>query len=87
MSKKLTNDELLDCAQILKLPEYAVYARMMEFIGEQLGELIAEKLNVEVGITDRQETAFAGTCTTFFPKFEGQDCPEPLTFYDEGEWN
>lgn len=57
------------------------------FDGGDLAVHIAAKLNVECGVTKREESAFAGTCCPFFPKEPGQPCPEPLAFYDEAEWD
>lgn len=86
MTKTLTLDEMLDCLEMLKDPAAPALARALEAVGDLMAGTLARTLNVEFGATRREESAFAGTCATFWPKVPGQVCPEPLAMYDATEW-
>lgn len=86
MTKTLSLDEMLDCLELMADPDAKAIARQLEAVGDVMAGKIAAALNVERGDTHREESAFAGTCATFWPKEPGQPCPEPLAMYDASEW-
>lgn len=87
MTKTLTLDEMLDCLEMMGDPSAPMIARQLEAVGDLMASKIAAALNVECGDTRREQSAFAGTCATFWPSAPFQPCPEPLAFFDSSEWD
>lgn len=88
MTKSLTLNEMLDVIHMTgDLEMYKAIAARLDAIGDEMGNHIAAKLDVDFGRTNTEPSAFAGTCGTFLPKFAGQPCPDPLDQFDPSEWN
>lgn len=86
MTKLLNLDELLECAERLKLPQAAQWKAYLERLGSTMAAHIAGNLGVASGDAHSEGPAFAGTCAAFFPAVKGQPCPSPLDEYDSTEW-
>lgn len=86
MAKQLNIDEMLDVVHTLEHPCASAWQRVIEHVGTEMAEAIANDLGVECGVASFEGTAFAGTCAPFWPSYEGQEEPEELSFYDQGEW-
>ena len=87
MSKQLSLDEMLECLITLDDPMAPACQSILEAVGSMMSQIISAKLKVFSGAATFEGVAFGGTCSPFFPSFNGQACPEPLSNYDDGEWD
>lgn len=59
----------------------------LEQVTQAAAEAIAARLGVTIVSEANTQPGFAGLCVGFGPAEDGQACPEPLSFYDEGsDW-
>ena len=87
MTKILTLDEMLDVLTSINHPTTRTCQLIMEAVGTVMAETIAGELHVISSVATFEGAAFAGTCARFFPAFKGQPCPEPLSHFDQDEWD
>lgn len=86
MTKILTIDEMLAVSASENLAGHDEIVNEFEKVGTKLAKRIAGHLNVECGEAHNDSSEFGGTLVAFFPRYEGQECPEPLSWYDQEEW-
>ena len=90
MSKQLSLDEMIAAALLSRdagLMEKATqFQVVLEFAGNAFARHLADHFGVIAGECKAEEPEFGGTCTPFYAKTIGQKCPEPMLYYDAGEW-
>ena len=87
MAKILNIDDMLEAAENSEMPYLRMHVNQVEEAANSLARALAAHLNINVGTADWQGEAFGGTCAPFYPKFDGQPCPEEIDRGDEGgDW-
>ena len=86
--KILSIDEMLEAAhEVFPKRQYQHHVRAIEEAATQLGEALANHLNIRINGPATFESAFGGTCVTFRPKNGNQPCPDAIQHKDtSGDW-
>ena len=84
MAKMLTLDEMVTALFDLKHPDYEAFKTLVEDLGNNIAQALAETLNVSAGTC---EFWGGGTMVGFAPQTAGQPVPQVLEDLDpEGDW-
>lgn len=87
MTKILSLDEMLECANLAKMPGAAEAIRTAELLATDLAERLARHFDITCGAASFQGVDLGGTAAPFMPKESGQACPAFLADYDPTEWS
>ncbi len=88
MAYQLKLDEIIEALGNAEHPLADYLKSAVEALAQIAGEALAAHLGIECGSADCQESAFAGLCMPFWPKYRDQELPPAMSGFDsEEEWD
>lgn len=87
MSYQMKLDEILESLIESNHPAASAFQTMAESLANQMGQALADHLDIEAGEGSFEGMAFAGLCVPFNPKYADQPLPECMEGHDDsGAW-